>query len=148
MALKVVLDTNVLVSGLIVANGPSGRILDAVRQGNLTLVTSPQLLQEFSDVVARPRIARKYPKVAEQAETVIDFFRANATLVSGQPVEAVVAADPDDDAVIACAVQGEAEYIVSGDEHLLNLGQHGSIRIVTPSQFIVIAFPENEDAGS
>jgi len=86
MALKVVLDTNVLVSGLIVANGPSGRILDAVQKGDLALVTSTHLLQEFGEVVARPHIARKYPKVTENAETVLDYLRAHATLVEGKPL--------------------------------------------------------------
>src|SRR3990172_1734458 len=147
MALKVVLDTNVLVSGLIVANGPSGRILDAVQKGDLALVTSTHLLQEFGEVVARPHIARKYPKVTENAETVLDYLRAHATLVEGKPVERVVADDPDDDSVISCALEGEAEYIVSGDEHLLALAQHKAIRILAPAQFVAAVFEADKGAG-
>ncbi|MEK9164475.1 MAG: putative toxin-antitoxin system toxin component, PIN family [Chloroflexota bacterium] len=54
MALKVVLDTNVLISGVIAAQGPSARILEAVQRGDLRLITSAALLQEFSEVIVRP----------------------------------------------------------------------------------------------
>ncbi len=147
MALKVVLDTNVLVSGLIVAKGPSGRILDAVQRGELLLVTSPSLLEEFSEVVLRPRITRKYPKITEQAEAVLDFLRTNSTLVAGIPTGPIVASDPDDDLVVACAIEGHADYIVSGDEHLLALVQHGAIRIINPAQFVDDVFSKSEDAN-
>ncbi len=136
MPLKVVLDTNVLVSGLIVTNGPSGQILDAVQRGDLTLCTSPALLQEFGEIILRPHILRKYPKVAEQAEAVLDFFRANAVLVAGVPTKRIVAGDADDDFVTACAVEGQVECVVSGDEHLLALAQYDAIRILNPRQFV------------
>ena len=146
MARRIVLDTNVLVSGLIVANGPSGRILDAILTGELTLIASAHLLQEFGEVTVRPHIVRKYPKVTENAETVIDYLRTHATIVQGTPAAQFVVDDPDDDFVVACAIEGNAEYIVSGDEHLLALRQHGPIRIVNPAQYVALAFLTDEPA--
>jgi len=105
------------------------------------------VLQEFSEAVLRPHIVRKYPKVTEQAEAVLDFTRTNSTLVAGLPTESVVTDDPDDDFVIACAVEGNADYIVSGDEHLLALAQHRTIRIVSPVQFVDVVSSESEDAN-
>jgi putative PIN family toxin of toxin-antitoxin system len=71
---KIVLDTNVLISGVI-ASGYSARIIDAIRKEELKLVTSAHMLEEFSDVISWRHIARKYPKAAEKAEDLLDFYR-------------------------------------------------------------------------
>lgn len=134
--LKVVLDTNVLISGVITDLGPSGRIIEALQEGKIQLVVSSHLLQEFSGVVARPRIVRKYPKVIEHADDLLDYVRVNAILVAGIPEAAVVVDDPDDDFVIACAIEGSADYIVSGDPHLLDLRQYSDILILSPRRFV------------
>jgi hypothetical protein len=117
---KVVLDTNVFVSGVI-ASGYSASILDAARREEIKLVTSVHLLEEFSEVISRRHIARKYPKAAEEAESLLDFLRAFAILASGIPAEKAVSPDRDDDFVLACGVEENASCIVSGDPHLLNL---------------------------
>ncbi len=131
---KIVLDTNVLVSAVI-ASGYSASILDAVRREEIKLITSVHLLEEFSEVITRRRIASKYPKATQAAETLLDFLRAFAVLVPGIPEEANISVDRDDDFVLACAVDGEAECIVSGDPHLLDLQRYKSIPILTPRQF-------------
>jgi putative PIN family toxin of toxin-antitoxin system len=131
---RVVLDTNVLISGVI-ASGNSARILDAARREEIKLVTSIHLLEEFSDVISRRRIVRKYPAVTENAETLLDFLRAFAEFVSGIPEEERISSDRDDDFVLACAVDGEAEYIVSGDPHLLDLKTYKQIPIFSPREF-------------
>jgi putative PIN family toxin of toxin-antitoxin system len=131
---KIVLDTNVLVSGLI-ASGYSASILDAIRQEEFQLITSAHMLAEFSEVISRRHIARKYPLAAEKAETLLDFIRAFAIIVPGAPEDTQVSADRDDDYVLACAVEGQAEYIISGDPHLLDLKSHRGIPILTPRKF-------------
>lgn len=131
---KAVLDTNVLISGVI-ASGYSAKILDAARREEIKLVTSIHMLEEFSDVISRRRITRKYPKVTEDAETLLDFFRAFAEFVSGVPEENQISPDRDDDFVLACAVDGKADYIVSGDPHLLDLKSYKKIPVLTPREF-------------
>ncbi len=131
---RVVLDTNVLVSGVI-ASGYSAKILDAARREEIKLITSVHMLEEFSDVISRRRITRKYPKATEDAETLLDFLRAFAEFVSGIPEENQISPDRDDDFVLACAVDGKADYIVSGDPHLLDLKTHKKISILLPREF-------------
>jgi putative PIN family toxin of toxin-antitoxin system len=111
---KVVLDTNVLVSGVI-ASGYSASILDAARREEIQLVTSAHLLEEFSEVISRRHISRKYPKAAEEAESLLDFLRAFAVLASGIPEAKAISPDRDDDFVLACALEESADCVVSGD---------------------------------
>ncbi|MBM3151283.1 MAG: putative toxin-antitoxin system toxin component, PIN family [Chloroflexi bacterium] len=132
---KVVLDTNVLVSGVI-ASGYSASILDAARREKIQLVTSAHLLEEFGNVVSRRHIARKYPKAAQEAEALLDFLRAFAVLASGTLEPDAISPDRDDDFVLACAVEEEADCIVSGDPHLLDLKTNKGISILTPKQFV------------
>jgi putative PIN family toxin of toxin-antitoxin system len=132
---KVVLDTNVLVSGVI-ASGYSASIVDAVRREEIQLVTSVCLLEEFSEVIARRHIARKYPKAAEEAENLLDFLRAFAILAPGIPEAQNISPDRDDDFVLACALDEKADCIVSGDPHLLNLKTYTGIPILTPREFV------------
>ncbi len=131
---KIVLDTNVLISSVI-GSGYSSAILNAARRGEIVLVTSAHMLEEFSDVILRPRIARKYPKAAEKAEDLLDFLRTFALIVPGNPENTPISADRDDDYVLACAMDGKAEYVVSGDPHLLDLKLHQGIPILTPKEF-------------
>jgi hypothetical protein len=132
---KVVLDTNVLISGVI-ASGYSASILDAVQRGEIKLVTSAYLLKEFSEVVTRRHIALKYPKVAKSAEALLDFLRAFSILTSGIPSPSRISPDRDDDYVLACALEESVECIVSGDPHLLNLKSYKNISILTPKEFV------------
>lgn len=132
---RVVLDTNVLVSGVI-ASGHSARILDSARQNKITLVTSPHLLAEFNDVISRRRITRKYSDAAVDAQILLDFMRASCVIVSGIPQGEGVSRDQDDDFVLACAVDGEADYIVSGDPHLLDLKKYKGVLILSPREFV------------
>ncbi len=133
---RAVLDTNVLVSGVI-ALGYSAKILDAARRETIQLVTSNHLLEEFSEVISRRHIARKYPKAAENAEILLDFLRAFAILVPGIPGEEAISPDCDDDFVLACAIDGKADCIVPGDPHLLDLKSHRGIPILTPKEFVL-----------
>ncbi len=132
--LRVVLDTNVLISGVI-ALGSSARILDSARKEEIKIVTSFHMLEEFSNVVSRRRIVRKYPDVTENAEILLDFFRAFAEFVSGIPGDDPISSDRDDDYVLACAVDGKADFIVSGDPHLLDLKSYKKIPILSPREF-------------
>ena len=132
---KVVLDTNVLVSGVI-ASGYSASILDAARREEIKLVTSVHLLEEFSEVISRRHIARKYPKAAEEAESLLDFLRAFAVLASGIPEANAISPDRDDDFVLACALEENAACVVSGDPHLLDLKIYRGIPILSPKEFV------------
>jgi len=135
--LKAVLDTNVLVSSLLVKAGLPARVVDAWRQQQYTLVTSPDLLAEVRATLNYPRLRRKYALTDEDVEQLINLLEHDTLVVPGQAqVPGVVPPDPADEKVLACAVDAEAGVIVSGDEHLLALGDYQGIPILTARAFL------------
>jgi len=141
-ALRLVVDTNVLISGTIVITGASARIVDAALDRWLCLITCPVLLSEYADVLQRPHIARKYTKITQRVDDLLDYLQSHAIIVTGIPTEQFVLADPDDDVIVATALEGHAAYIVSGDQHLLDLQQIHSVRILTPRDFVAQVLKE------
>ena len=127
--MRIVLDTNVLVSALISRTGPPGRLLAAIRQQRLTLVTSEAQLAELRSVLGRERL-RPYIR-SEEAQDLIRNLEAIGEVVSDLPT-VNVSPDPDDNPILATAIAGQADLIVSGDKrHMLVLGQVDNIPIVT-----------------
>jgi len=125
---RVVFDTNVLISALVYGGLPR-ELLTRVFRGELTLVTSAALMDELEEVL----IARfgHAPSLARTVRAEIDLL---AEVVAVSDLERV-AQDADDDAVLAAAIAGEARVIVTGDRDLLVLVEHRGIRIVTPRDF-------------
>jgi uncharacterized protein len=134
---RVAPDTNVVVSGLLWRGRPR-HILAAARAGRLTLFTTPELLDELQDVLSRPKLARRMAGVGVAASTLLVSFAALAVLVKPASIPPVVLDDPDDDAVLACAIAARAQAIVSGDAHLLQLGLYQGIPIWTPAQLLAV----------
>lgn len=130
--LKVVLDTNVLVSSLLVKAGLPAQVVQAWRERQYILVTSPDLIAEVRATLSYPRLRRKYALTDENVEGLIDLLEHDALVVPGQAqATGVIPADPADEMVLACAVDAEADVIVSGDLHLLALGDYQGIPILT-----------------
>lgn len=123
-----VLDTNILVSGLLWSGLPR-QILAAARTQQI-IFTSQELLDELHRVLQRPKFAARLHVAGAIANELIDQYTALAQIVVSASLPAPVCDDPDDDAVIACAVAASAEVIVSGDDDLLRLGSYGSIAIL------------------
>ena len=135
--LKVVLDTNVLVSSLLVTAGVPAQVVDAWRQQQYVLVTSPDLIAEVRSTLSYPRLRRKYPLADEDVGQLIDLLEHDALVVPGlAQVRGVIPSDPADEKVLACAVDAEADVIVSGDEHLLALGDYRGIPVLTARAFL------------
>lgn len=125
--MRIVLDTNVLVSALLSRDGPPGRLLAAVKRGDVTPVTSEAQLQELHRVLGR-RNAQVRP---DEAESLVDGLRAVGVIATDLP-DVDDSPDPDDNPILATAIAGGADVIVSGDKkHMLLLGRVGEIPIVT-----------------
>jgi uncharacterized protein len=133
--MRVVADTNTVVSGLL-WHGPPRNLLDAARAGSLTLFTSVDLLAELEEVLSRPKFHQRLALANVSVEDLALGYGALANIVEPIPLEAVVLVDPDDDAVLACALAAHAEAIVSGDHHLLDLAQHQGITILTSAELL------------
>ena len=127
--MRIVLDTNVLVSALISRAGPPGRVLAAVKHEGLTLVTSEAQISELKAVLSRQRL-RSYIR-PEEAEDLLGNLHAVGEVVANLPTTNV-SPDPDDNLILATAIAGQADLIVSGDKkHMLALGKVDNIPIVT-----------------
>ena len=140
--MRAVLDANVVVSGLIRPEEPPGRLLVLLfRDGAFELVASPATLDEVRRSLRYSRV-RKYLRLPEEElDLWVDALGAIAVVVEGKRSRRVVTADPADDIYIAAATDGLADYIVSGDRHLLDLVEHAGIRIATPRTFLSLLEP-------
>jgi putative PIN family toxin of toxin-antitoxin system len=137
--MRVVLDTNTLVSALLSPNGPPRQLLDAARVRAFELCSSPILMAELLDVVSREKFTRRFTEAGLTPLAIVSEIRRLASLVVPDSVPRVVADDADDDHVLACALAGKADLIVSGDKHLLGLGaEYQGIPIVPPAQAVGI----------
>ena len=129
--MRIVLDTNLLVSGVIAAGLPR-RLVDGAKAGEFELCTSEVLLTELLDVLSREKFAARLSQAGLTPEGIVDDLRRLAVAVTPTDVPRVVLTDPDDDHVIAAAVAGQADFIASGDRRdLLPLGNFEGIPIIT-----------------
>ena len=112
--------------------------MDAWRDGRYVLVTSLYQVEELNHVLAYPRIAERIHLAAAEVEMILAALLTEAEVVPGELQLPGVTCDPKDDVLVACAVEGGADYLVSGDQDLLVLGEHESIQIVTPRWFLEI----------
>lgn len=117
--MRVVLDPNVLVSAAISPAGPPRQIVAAWINGRFELVISPALLDELRDVLHRPKFRRWISGAV--AREFVDGLADDAVVLDGPPALPGVSPDPDDDYLIALARAAGADYLVSGDRHLLEL---------------------------
>src|SRR5262245_30848710 len=127
--MRAVVDTNVVVSGLL-WTGPSHRILQLARAGTIDLFTSPILLAELDEVLNRKKFMRRLELARIEPRELVLEYAALARVVHPPGISPVIDQDPDDDAVLACAVAARASIIVSGDRHLLDLAVFRGIRIL------------------
>jgi putative PIN family toxin of toxin-antitoxin system len=127
---RVVLDTNVYISALMFGGLPGSLLALAFVQA-FTLIISSPLLEELDE-----KLRGKFGVSVEDAAFVRSRLESVAQVVEPRGTLRVIPEDPDDNRVLECAVEGKADYIVSGDQHLLNLGKYQGISIVTVRKFM------------
>ncbi|MBK7948084.1 MAG: putative toxin-antitoxin system toxin component, PIN family [Deltaproteobacteria bacterium] len=139
--MRLVLDTNTAISGLLWDGTPS-RLIDAADGGQIELISSPALLAELQGVLSREKFAGQLAKRGISVADVFDGFAALVTLVAPTTIPPTIMRDPADDQVLAAALAGQADFIVSGDGHLLELAIFRGIEIVTAAAAVErIALP-------
>jgi hypothetical protein len=112
--------------------------MDSWRQGKVELAVSPSVLNEVHNVLHRPHIKRKYHLTDLDIKRYVLLLEQYALIVPGLVRVNVVLDDPNDNIIVACALEAEADYLVSGDRHLLDLGEIKGIPIVRASEFLKI----------
>jgi len=137
--MKAVLDTNVVVSGVVKREGPPGQILRALlEEGRFTGVTSLEILAEIREVLSREKIRKYHGWTDEQIDSFVAFLYAQSVVTEGKLAVGLIAKDPRDNKFLACAREGNAEYLVTGDDHLLGLGVYVETRILSPATFLLL----------
>jgi putative PIN family toxin of toxin-antitoxin system len=134
LRLRLVLDTNVVVSGLL-WGGHSRRLLELALDNTITLCSSPVLVEELAQTLRYTKLAKRIAALQTTPQALVAYYSAMVTLVTPQQVPRVVAPDADDDQVLACALEARAHLLASGDQHLHSLGgNYQGVRIVTPAE--------------
>ena len=133
--IRAVLDTNILVSATLVSEGHPARIVDLWEKRQFVLLLSPLLLEEVQEVLRYPRLRRRHGWSDEEIDAYVNRLTEMAVFTAGQLKVSVVSQDPDDDVLIACALEGKADFLVTGDQHLLSLESYEGIQIVAPARF-------------
>lgn len=128
--MKIVLDTNVFVSGVFFT-GPPYRILEAWRDGKIQLVISEDILEEYGRV--GETLARQFPSV--DLQPFFHLVAVTAEITPSKRFASPLCDDPDDDMFIACALAGKCKVIISGDKHLLKMSGFRGIKVLRPREF-------------
>jgi putative PIN family toxin of toxin-antitoxin system len=134
---RLVLDTNVALSGLS-WGGPPGKRIDAALEGRIRLVSSIPLIAELQGVLGREKFETQLMRQTLTVRELVDSYAALVEIVRPAAISPTVIRDPDDDQVLAAVVSGSADMIVSGDSDLLDLGYFRGVGIITATAAIAL----------
>lgn len=131
MKIKVVIDTNVFVSGIFFS-GPPSRILKAWQDDRIQIAISEDIITEYKRVI--DTLSVKFEDI--NFDPILELLLIEAELVPSYSFKEPVCEDPEDDKFLACAIVSKSKYIISGDKHLLKIGKYLNSSIVTPRYFL------------
>jgi len=134
----VVLDTNLIISALLSPQGPPAKIVNLWEEGKFDVAVSDPLLDELERALGYERINKYFRGTDFNRGTFIMHLRETAILVKPQIRLEVIAEDPDDNKILECAVASGSSYIISGDQHLLDIKEHQGIQVLSPAGFVVL----------
>ncbi len=137
--MKIVLDTNVLVSGLLTPFGLSGEIVRMVSAGKLILYIDARILSEYHEVLQRP----KFNFNNDHINTLISFIKHNGQFVSALPLKSPLP-DPDDEPFLEVAIAGNVKCLITGNIVHYPFSHREGINILSPSEFLGYYRKENE----
>ncbi len=133
---RIVPDVNILVSGTAISQFAPSQTLQAWRRGEIEVATSEPILNDLRRVMQYPSVQHYFPLSAKQQAAFLFELQEAAIIVSGTTT-VQVSPDPDDDKLFVCAVEAEADYIVSMDKyHVLSVGEYRGVKTIHPSDFV------------
>ena len=137
--MKIVLDTNVLISGIFFT-GPPYQILKAWRDNKLCIMVSQEILEEYWRVAAE--LSEKFPNI--NIKPFLELLTIKSKVIPSFSLQQPVSDDADDDKFISCALASESKVIISGDKHLLKVSGYNNIEVITPRVFVDNYIPKSE----
>jgi uncharacterized protein len=135
---RAVLDANLIVRGLLTPHGGAGRLLSALAEGQFVLVISESILYEVATILSEPRVQRYGPFPPDEITQRIDLLRRIGVLAPGDLDVSLVPTDAKDDPIVACALEGAADYIVTDDRRdllplkVIRASGYRPVQIVAP----------------
>ena len=132
MSLKVVFDTNVLISATLWDNSVSQKLLFQLIEGEIPIYSSLEILEEYQKVLKRD-FEYSNQEIIEIVEKVLQFV---SLVISNERVN-IVKEDPEDNKILECAIESKSNYIFTYDKHLLKLKEYNNIKIIKPNDFLV-----------
>lgn len=140
--MRVVIDTNIWVSGLL-WRGTPWKLLRLAEQGKIELCMAPAMLNELEKVLSYERFQPRVNQLELMPSEMVAYAMHLASIFEVPEGDPIVVADPDDDVFLRCALVAGADYVISGDRHLLNLGKYGHVSILSASDFLAQVFPNS-----
>jgi putative PIN family toxin of toxin-antitoxin system len=134
--IRVVLDANVYVSAVLKPSSNPGQIIDLVRRNAIHLLVSPDIPSEVKAVLLYPRLLKLHHRSPKWIRAYVRELSDLAEMIPGDVEVNAIKDDPSDNIYLACAVEGKADLIVSGDRHLKDLKSFRQIPIVDPAKFL------------
>jgi putative PIN family toxin of toxin-antitoxin system len=132
----VVVDTNVFVSSVLNPNGTPSNVFRLFTANRFDLLATEEILAEYEHALSYKKFIPRYEEEMRDIPILLARLSAGSRLVTVDRSILAVSADVDDNKFVECAVAGGADFIVSGDKHLLELGSYEGIQIVTPPMFV------------
>ena len=134
--MRAVLDVGQYVSAVINPKGHPAQMLSAWHDGEFDLFASLPILEDLRRVLFYPHIRKRSHMTDDQVRAFVDSLSISCNLTPAAMTIHAVREDPDDDKIVVCAVEANADYIVSSDEHLASLGSYKGIPIIPPRRFL------------
>jgi len=137
--IRAVLDTNVIVSGILTPKSVPATILKIGLEGKFKLIMSPHVIEEIERVIRYERVIalmRRHKLTCREVDDFMQKLKRVAMVTPGELEVTAVPSDPGDDMVLSCALEGKADFVVSGDHHLTDLKSFQGISIVNPQKFL------------
>jgi len=135
---RIVLDTNIFISGFL-WEGNEARLIRKIENNEVMNFISQEILEEIENVIKRDKFTELLDKARIKPDEIIEKIISISHMVVGLKMKGnIVKSDPADDKFIECAINSRSKYIVSGDNHLLNLKKYGNIQILTVPQMLKI----------
>ena len=135
--MRVVIDANIYVSALISPKGAPALVVNRWLEGHFDVLVSQPIINEILRVTAYEKLQR-YTRLRESRLEFVTLLSEQAIWVEPNEKLDVVSDDETDNRYVECAVSGDAQYIISGDPHLLGVGEYQNIRCISPNDFIAL----------
>jgi hypothetical protein len=132
----VVLDTNVVISALLSTKGPPAKIIDKWESDEFDIAISKPLLDELERALGYERVKKYFKSPQKIIKALLKRIKTVGIFVNPGIELKVIEDDPDDNRILECALAANASYVISGDEHLLGLGEYRGIMIISPAGFL------------